>query len=235
MTHPDDEISICAWIRRLTGQGSEVFLSWTHSTEVRTREAKNAASVLGVPWERCSIHGGHDGHVCDQLIELLPSYRLMIRRVHPDRVVCGAFEQGHLDHDATNFLVNQSFPGPVFEVPFYHTYLSRAPVLNRFAQSHGEEYLRLTKEERQFKVELAKSYPSQAIWRNLVLNEARRLATRPWTRRIQSLERMRLQTHKDFLAPHLPQPLADRVRRSAKWRKWVAAVRSFGAQEAVKV
>ena len=32
MTHPDDEISICAWIRRLTDAGVDVFLSWTHST-----------------------------------------------------------------------------------------------------------------------------------------------------------------------------------------------------------
>ena len=46
---------------------------------------------------------------------LLSSFRAMMARVKPDRVVCGAFEQGHLDHDATHWLVTHSFDGPVFE------------------------------------------------------------------------------------------------------------------------
>ena len=180
-----------------------------------------------VPEGRLAYFDARDNCVCDQLVSLLPQFQDLIMRLKPGRVCCGAFEQGHLDHDATNLLVNKSFAGPIFEIPFYYTYLTRRPIVNRFASDLGQEILPLSKAEQGFKVRFARQYPSQGIWRNLLLDEARRVLTRPSAERLKKSERMRLQTHKDFLSPNLPQPLAERVRRSEKWRRWEAAVKDI--------
>jgi len=227
MTHPDDEISICAWIRRLTQAGNEVYMSWTHHTKVRRAEAIRAAEILGVPKDRLFFHDGGDSQVCDELPMLLSGFKTMVDDVVPDRIACGAFEQGHLDHDATNLLVNLSFTGPVLEIPFYHTYLSRKPKVNRFATPEGQEVLHLTEEEQGFKLKVAKMYPSQAIWRNLLLDEARRRVVGRRDEPLRRTERMRVQTHTDFLTPNLPKPLLARVLRSRKWARWEAAARAI--------
>ena len=61
MTHPDDEMSICAWIRRLTQNGNEVHISWTHSNAVREAEARAVAVLLGVPDRNLHFFGASDG------------------------------------------------------------------------------------------------------------------------------------------------------------------------------
>ncbi len=227
MTHPDDEISICAWLRRVARSGAPVYVSWTHSNPTREREARNVAAMLGVPEENLRFFGATDGSVCDEMPALLPFFSDWLGKVRPDRVVCGAFEQGHLDHDATNLLVNRSFGGPVLEVPFYHTYTTRLQTMNRFADPRGEETLPLDPDERLLKLAVAKSYPSQNIWSVLVAYEAwQRARLRP--PRLLRTERMRLQTHRHFLKPSLPVRLARRVERSAKWARWVRAVRALG-------
>ena len=111
MTHPDDEISICAWIKRLAQNGNPVYLNWTHSNPIREAEAIEVAGKLGVPKANLSFMGATDGNIRFEMAELLPKFQDLLDRVRPDRVACGAFEQGHLDHDATNWLVNRAFHG----------------------------------------------------------------------------------------------------------------------------
>jgi LmbE family N-acetylglucosaminyl deacetylase len=223
MTHPDDEISICAWIKRLTDLGAEVFLNWTHSNQVREKEGRLVAAILGVPDSNLSFMGATDGSVCDELLELRPQFEELIARVKPDRVCCGAFEHGHLDHDATNWLVNQSFSGPVFEIPFYHPYTRRLQRMNTFPNRVGEESLPLRADEWDLKVKVAKSYRSQNIWTVLWWYEAWQIA-RFKPIELRKRELMRRQTHHDFLIPSLPEPLKSEVEKSAQWRRWRAAV-----------
>ncbi len=185
------------------------------------------AGILGIPEQRLYFHNGGDGLICDEMPHLLESFRVMVNNIEPDRIACGAFEQGHLDHDATNLLVNKAFSGPVLEIPFYHTYLSRKPRMNRFADPEGQEILRLTPEEQCLKVKVAKLYPSQAIWRNLLLDELRRRIILRKEEPLRRTERMRLQTHTDFLTPNLPVRLAARVRASSKWRRWEEAAQAI--------
>jgi LmbE family N-acetylglucosaminyl deacetylase len=228
MTHPDDEISICAWVRYLVASGAEVHLSWTHHTKVRKYEAGYSAEYLGVPEDRLFFHAGRDGDVCDQIEELTPSFSEMVNLVQPDRICCGAFEQGHLDHDATNLLVNKTFCGLVFEIPFYHTYLNRMPIVNRFAQPDGQEIIKLPREVQAFKVAFSKIFTSQSIYRNLQFSEVRRtFRLESPEEALRKTERMRLQSHTDFLTPNLPEPLASKVRSSPKWQRWEKAVRAI--------
>lgn len=224
MTHPDDEISICAWIRRLTSVGSEVHLSWTHSTPVREAEARAVALLMGVRQDRLHFLHGTDGRIPEEMPDLLPKFRKLMESVKPDRVCCGAFEQGHLDHDSTNFLVANSFGGPIFEIPFYHTYVTRFQRLNRFADPAGEEILRLEPDEQGFKMLIARQFPSQNIWSILLWYQ---LLHRTRFRRAELThsERMRRQSDLNYLRPHLPPRLAYRVRRTAAWKRWKRAVR----------
>lgn len=228
MTHPDDEISICAWIKRLVENGNEVFVSWTHSKPEREREARAAAALMGVHQDRLHFFGAPDQGVVDHIGELIGPFRDWFKRVQPDRVCCGAFEQGHIDHDATNYIVNHAFSGPIFEIPFYHTYLVRVQRFNRFADPRGEEVRMLEIDEQKFKKMIAKQYPSQNIWTLLLLYEAYQ-TVKLNRKELASKERMRLQTHKDFLSPNLPPRLAGRVRGCAIWQRWERGVRAFEA------
>jgi LmbE family N-acetylglucosaminyl deacetylase len=224
MTHPDDEISICAWIKRLTAQGNQVFLSWSHSNDIREREAHKVAELLGVPPSHRQFFGAPDQGVVDHIPQLLEPYAEWMSKVRPDRVVCGAFEQGHLDHDATNFLVNQTSDGPVLEVPFYHAYLRKFMRLNRFADPTGQEVIALDSSQQRLKKTVARQYPSQRIWSNLVWYEIYQ-GVRLKAIELPKTERMRLQTHHDWLSPNLPEPLATRVRASKNWKRWERTIR----------
>lgn len=219
MTHPDDEISICAWIRRLTENGNQVFMSWSHSTPRREQEGRAVAELLGVPQTHLKFFAAADALVVKELGRLKDEYREWLDFAKPDRIACGAFEQGHIDHDATNVVVNSVFEGPVFEIPFYHAYLSRIQRINRFAHPEGEEVLHLTEGEQRLKKHIARQYPSQNIWQVLTWYEAyTAVQFRPAG--LAKTERMRLQTHRDFLRPNLPPKLRARVERSEPWRIW---------------
>jgi len=223
MTHPDDEISICCWIKRLTDAGAEVFINWTHSHSVREAEARIVATILGVPDSNLSFMSAADGSVCDALAELKPEFRALMDRVCPDRVCCGAFEQGHLDHDSTNWLVNSTFDGPVFEVPFYHPYTRRLQTMNAFSIIEGQEVLALKPDEYKLKLKVAKSYKSQNIWSVLWWYEVwQSIRFKPIELRKREL--MRLQTHRDFSKPNQPPLLRHEVESSAPWKRWLAAV-----------
>ncbi len=226
MTHPDDEISICAWIRRLVQNGNEVHISWTHSTLTREAEARAVAHLLGVPTGNLHFLHGTDGRIPEEMSALFPKFQALMGKVRPDRVCCGAFEQGHLDHDSTNFLVAQVFDGPIFEIPFYHTYLTRFQRLNRFADPTGQELIELSVQEQKFKTLVARQFPSQNIWSVLLWYEVwQKTRFRPME--LSHSERMRLQAPVNYRRPNLPPKLATRVKRSASWRRWKAALRAF--------
>jgi len=223
-THPDDELAIVAWMRRLVVAGADVFVSYTHHTPVREREGRANMARVGITDERQFYLGGSDGRIAEEIGILLPEFERLAKEIAPTRVVCGAFEQGHIDHDATNLLVNRAFDhAEVYEMPLYHTYLRRLQTLNRFADPFGEDVISLTPDERRFKVECARGFPSQRIWPILVGYEALgRLTFRP--PHLAETERMRRQKILDYSSPNLPISLAERVKRSATWRRWIDAV-----------
>jgi len=227
LCHPDDELAIAVTIRRLVQTGGSVHLAWTHRTDVREGEARNAARLIGVNEAHLTFFEGRDGDLVDDIPALRPRMDDLMRDLTPDQVVTVAFEQGHIDHDATNLLVNLSFQGPVFEYPMYHTYLTRMPVLNRFADPAAQQVTELTPEEMRFKVQLARTYPSQTIWRNVVWYERASLL-KGRRIRLAATERLRRQTHRDFLTPNLPDRLRDRVTLSPHWQRWIAAMRRMG-------
>ncbi|MCW5941626.1 MAG: PIG-L family deacetylase [Fimbriimonadaceae bacterium] len=221
--HPDDELAIAAWLRRLHRAGASVEAVWLHSSPVREAESRAVWATIGGDARAATFLGAPTKGLLDRVADLTDRVRENVRRSRPDRVVTAAFEQGHLDHDATNLIANRAFDGPIFELPLYHTYLTPMPWIGRFADPTDEETLVLEPDERLLKKRLARGYPSQRIRWNLIWHEVRELSLgrRPT---LASVERLRPQTHRDFRAPNLPGTLANRVARTRNWRRWVEAL-----------
>ncbi|MEA2553126.1 MAG: hypothetical protein QOJ65_1302 [Fimbriimonadaceae bacterium] len=202
---------------------NEVFMCWAHSTPEREREARSVAFRLGVRQDNLIFLRGSDGRLPEEMPGLLERYRTLMREIEPDRVCCCAFEQGHVDHDATNVLVSLSFAGPIFEFPLYHTYLRRYKRVNRFALEREEEVLTLRVGERKLKCEIGRCYPSQPLRKKLLLYEAINFA-RLQPARLAHTERLRPHSHTDFTKPNLPEPLLSGVLASAQWQRWINAL-----------
>lgn len=74
--------------------------------QVRRREARSALALLGIPPERVQF-----GHISDMDLagRLEEGFRLLRNAVHrfsAQAIAVPAYEGGHPDHDAANFLVN---------------------------------------------------------------------------------------------------------------------------------
>ncbi len=223
-THPDDELVLAALIRRLVRSSTPIHVCWTHSTPIRERESREVFSLLGARGTDLTFFDAPDGRVLESIPILLPPMREKVASFAPTRMYVNAFEQGHIDHDATNLLVNLCFDGQVFEAPLYHSYLQKVPVLNRFSSTVGEQVIDLTDEEIALKKLLVSKYPSQTVRRNMALYSALRLLSlkKP---KLYETERARLQTHKDFLKPSHSPKLSQKIEACATWRRWVGAVR----------
>lgn len=222
-SHPDDEMVVAAFIGRLARQGTPVRFCWLHSTPVREAESRAAMSRLGLGGEHLTFFSAADGKILESIPNLQPELQGLIGSFRPTRIVTLAFEQGHIDHDATNFLVNRCFDGPIFEVPCYHTYLTRIPRILRFADPAGEETIDLSPEEQRLKRSLLRLYDSQSLRRKVMLYEVLlRLTFRDAA--LFAKERMRLQGRIDYTRPNHPEPMASKVEASAMWRHWMRAV-----------
>lgn len=225
MSHPDDEMAICSWIKVLVEQGAEVHLSWTHSNATREAEARAVAVILGIPEHRLHFMGAPDGRVAEQMPSLVKPFRELLSSVSPDRVVCCAYEQGHLDHDATNYLLHRTFDGPIFELPLYHTYCTKLQRVNRFYCGTGETRV-LTEEERKLKIHVIRQYQSQNIEKVMRLYQIYCRAARKPAHALET-EQLRLKTWTNYYAPNLPAALARRVTKHANWRRWQHCVRAL--------
>lgn len=223
LPHPDDELALAAWIRRRVRAGNRVRLCWAHDTPERREESTDLARALGLTEDQLVFLGLPDGGLPEALPELVDRLRVVVSEFHPDRIATAAYEQGHPDHDAVNFAVNQVWSGPTLEFPLYHSYATLWQTIGRFADESGSERLDLDDEEQSLKVEWAKMFPSQNLWGALVWNEIR-LALLGRAGELRRWERMRVQRHRDFENPNLPPREAERVRRTRSWRRWRAAM-----------
>jgi hypothetical protein len=224
LTHPDDEIFIAGWILRLVQAGAEVHLAWTHSTPERRRESLRACRFLGIAGENLTFLEGTDRHLPEEIAHLLPQVKAVVDSVAPDRVAVGAFEQGHLDHDATHLMVRRAFDGPMLEFPEYHPYTRLFPRLGRFGEGTAEgESITLTPAEFARKRQICEMYPSQRIALNLWAADLRArlsgdvpLGSREYLRGVEP--------DPDYRTPQHGPRMREEVEASEGWARWVRAV-----------
>lgn len=221
--HPDDELAVAALMRRACQAGVDVHVVWSHSRPYREQESRAVAAEIGLRQENLTFLDGEDGTICHQIEDLLPKYRALMAQVSPHHVFTGAFEQGHLDHDATHFLARQTAPCPVSEFPLYHAYYRWYQTLGRFSNPGPAESSALSEADVQFKKHIAKMYPSQKIWRVLFWYEVlHRVTFRP--SHILETEYLRPASVVNWLAPNHPEELARKILKSEKWQRWIAAM-----------
>ncbi len=224
--HPDDELAIATWIRRLTLNGNKVSIAWIHGSGKRGEEARKAAESIGVNPENCYFADFDDGSFLSRLADLQNELRAMLGKYNPDRLVCAAFEQGHLDHDALRFAIEQVWDRPVLEFPEYWPYTPHVATMNRFTNTEGECVLELSSYEKRWKHALAKNYPSTDIWRNLFWYEIWS-ALRLRRAHLIRTERLRWSPKYDFRTPRVPEKYNSKVLRSNQWKVWLAALDSL--------
>ncbi len=207
-------------MHHLVKRGVEVSAMWAHATPIRREEALRVAQLLGIPDERCSFGAAVDGRFVEDLPALRATIAKELDRRQYDRVVTVAFEQGHLDHDTLNYCVNQCFGGPVLEFPMYWHYARILQRIGRFADSQGEQTWPLDEDAREFLDRLLECYPSQSVKRNVRVYQR---LVRP-ENGLFTHERLRLQPNTEWRTPIHSGRIRDRIERSSKWRRWIAAL-----------
>lgn len=218
--HPDDELALAAWLARLAQVGCPLKCVWVHSNPQREQESRNVLMRLGITRELAFL-GLPDGRVHTQIEPLTEIALQVIEDFRPTRLVIPAFEQGHLDHDATNMAFSRAGRKvTVYEYPLYSSYASKFPQIGRFADATREEIFTLSEAERTLKSDLVGCYPSQSIARNLRWAEIRERLLRGDS--LLKHERLRLQVPFDYRQPHVRPKEMKKVRRSSNWDVWSA-------------
>jgi hypothetical protein len=219
--HPDDEIAIIGWMSHLARRGVSVSALWMHSTPVREAESRAVMARAGVT--DLTFLTATDGKLVDTWQDWEPAVRDWLGDRDISHPVTVAFEQGHLDHDATNWLVNRNTSHPVRELPLYHPYSRQLLRANVFAGNGQAESRLLSPAEYELKLSLLRSYPSQRIGQ--ILQGYRlmsRLTGRPDPFR---QELMRIQTHQDFRIPNHGAEFRQEIERSRPWARWISALK----------
>lgn len=146
--HPDDDTFIAGTMKTLIAGRAKVHAAWLTSgdflgqAERRERELAEAAAVLGLLPERIHLLRLPDLGLVSRLSDAAEIVSDLFDRVKPDGVFADAFEGGHPDHDAVNFLayearVRTGLNARLFEFPLYNgtgPFLHWRWRINRFPQ-----------------------------------------------------------------------------------------------------
>lgn len=221
LAHPDDEIAIAGWVSRQRGP---VAMAWMHSTPVREQESRRAVERIH-PSAELIFWQGTDGRILEETSDLQPKLEQLVAEFGPETVATLAYEQGHLDHDATHRMVRSVWAGPVVEFPMYHPYTRRIQTLNEFSDPSGQVLVPLSEAESQLKRDLYRLYPSQTLRRNILAYQLlRRLQFRPVE--LDRREVFRLAQPYDWTRPNGPEWLVREVSQSPQWARWRRAVQA---------
>jgi LmbE family N-acetylglucosaminyl deacetylase len=215
LAHPDDETACAALLYRAEeakvvfcsdgAPKSEFFwrryVSRERYAAVRHGEARRALRVIGVTMMRC-LHNPTTGRLFrdQELYRELPHAIGALFRVtthtSPDAILAPAYEGGHPDHDACNFLARQlgiARQIPVWEMPLYHRSQEGLLIHQQFLDANRTEIvLRLTPSELRMREQMLTTYASQP--------DAADFVSAP-------VERFRPQPAYDYSRPPHPGPL----------------------------
>ncbi len=175
--HPDDDVFVAGLMHRLLRGRARITGVWLTSGDAggdaaeREREIAAAMNILGLPPEarvllRLADMGllGAMGSGADLVAGLVARHR-------PHGIFVSAFEGGHVDHDAANFIAAEAVrragaDSTLFEYPTYNasgTTRARGLRINGFPpRSPGVRYARLDDDALACKQAMIRAYASQA-------------------------------------------------------------------------
>ena len=129
--HPDDEVVISGTMKLLVEAGAAVYAAWTTSgdkfvkREIRESELQRSMDILGLDGSRTHLLRYPDLGMVAMLEEAADSATSLLSDIKPDIIFANAYEGGHPDHDAVNFLAYESsarlgMTPDLFEFPLYN-------------------------------------------------------------------------------------------------------------------
>lgn len=129
--HPDDEVFIAGTMRQLLARGAELHAAWLTSGDYfgkgqeRERELSEAMHILGLRDSRRHLVRLPDLGLVRELDHASDQVAKLLTQIRPQVVFADAFEGGHPDHDAVNFLAYEGcartgIQAEIFEFPLYN-------------------------------------------------------------------------------------------------------------------
>lgn len=129
--HPDDEVLISGTMKQLIDQGAEVVAAWVTcgeyfgNIETRLRELAKAIALLGLKENSVHLLRLPDLGLVSMLDQTADTVADMLKSVKPDAIFANAYEGGHPDHDAVNFLAYEAsyranLKPKLYEFPLYN-------------------------------------------------------------------------------------------------------------------
>lgn len=226
LAHPDDEMAVLAWMRRLDQAGVSIRCVWLHSTPIREAESRMVMRDAGIADDAMIFWQFPDGNTVDHLDEILEKLKGVVDEYRPTRAMTLAFEQGHLDHDTAHLCLRVAFPGTLFEWPMYYGYYREFMHLNTFTGEGKGHEIELNAWERAWKTRMVSVFKSQTMKRNLLLYRIFCFLTlRPYW--INQRETARLATWTDFRRPNLDEETREKVLGCARWARWRKQTEDF--------
>lgn len=150
--HPDDDVFIAGLMKRLISSGIETYGIWLTSggylggQERRENELMRALTVLGLPLERRALLRFPDLGLINSMDQAANRLSAILTDYKPQNVFVTAFEGGHPDHDAANFIAYEArfrsgLSCRLFEFPLYNgsgSFLTWRWRINAFPPTHSE-------------------------------------------------------------------------------------------------
>ncbi len=177
--HPDDEVLISGTMKLLVEAGAEVYAAWTTSgdkfvkREIRESELQQSMDILGLDESRIHLLRYSDLGMVAMLEEAAESATSLLSDIKPDIIFANAYEGGHPDHDAVNFLAYESsarlgVTPDLFEFPLYNgtgTFFRWKWRINHFPPG-GPAVLHnpLSDDAIRCKYEMMKAYSTQKLY-----------------------------------------------------------------------
>lgn len=129
--HPDDEVLISGTMKQLIDQGAEVVAAWVTcgeyfgNIETRLRELARVIALLGLKENSVHLLRLPDLGLVSMLDQAADTVADMLKSVKPDAIFANAYEGGHPDHDAVNFLAYEAscradLKPKLYEFPLYN-------------------------------------------------------------------------------------------------------------------
>ncbi len=129
--HPDDESFICGAMRIALDAGSEVNGAWVTSGDFfgggKRREAAlwEAMAILGLDQSRVHLLRVPDLGIVSEMPRAAELTAKLLDELKPNKIFVDAFEGGHPDHDAVNFLAYEAstragINPEIYEFPLYN-------------------------------------------------------------------------------------------------------------------
>ncbi|HTY25354.1 MAG TPA: PIG-L deacetylase family protein [Desulfomonilaceae bacterium] len=136
LAHPDDEVLIAGTMKQLLDQGAEIYGAWVTcgeyfgNIESRLAEHTRAMSVLGLKDSSVNLLKLPDLGLVSMLNVAAERVADLLKTIKPDVIFANAYEGGHPDHDAVNFLAYEGslragVRPQLYEFPLYNATGSR--------------------------------------------------------------------------------------------------------------